>query len=165
MSEYPSAKRPRIESDENLPELTDIDAHLLDISKGNESLDLCYDINILRANYHVESSVTSVLNSVLTPPSSPLSVDTNMNILSSMLPKSPMSPLPTMSFPWLINPQEPTPYQVQQYPEEHSLAPVQFQGSQVTVMLPDGSNSSQLDKQVPAAQDLRAHTVTCATRV
>ena len=152
--EPPSAKRTRIESDDNLPHLTDIDSHLLDISNINESFDSSCNRITFGLDYTIDSSMTSPLTSVLTPPASPLSVEANMTYLPPpKVPNSPVSPLPTMSFSWLMNPQQPRHYSVKQCPEEESFAPVTVQGSssQVTVMLPDGSQSSLWDSQVPAA--------------
>ena len=162
--EPPAAKRARIDSKVEMPNPRDVDAHLSDISHGNETIltEGCptpdIDFPFDKTLSHDRSLPSGPMTSTLAKPLPPLEIEISASALSVDVPTPPVSPIlqiNTSSFSlkntYAVSEHHLDHLTVHQTTQEQPIAPIQFDASQVMVMLPDGTKSSLWDQQVPAA--------------
>ena len=134
----PPAKRTRMEPvEDHLPHLTDVDDHLLDISNESEAhsvdslqssvLDTSYEQIKIEPVTPLESAVRSPRCPTPVYPTSPITVEANVN---TYYPTPPVSPSMTMPFPWIVNHSEPVTYPVLTYIDEKPLVLNELESNQ-----------------------------------
>ena len=159
----PAAKRARIEIRDDLTNDKDVDADL-----GNETTisERCPSPNLELSQ---NTSLVGPMTSTLANPLPPLTIDVDPLADTHEVTSPPVSPIPQMNESTShmnhtysttslmndtcsINEYKSVSFPSQQYIHEEPIAPEPgFQASQVMVVLPNGTQSSLWDQQVPAA--------------